>query len=339
MSKKCDCCGKEQFTIVKGTGSRRGLSSSVCIDCLEELIKMNKVYWCIYHNRYEYYEKDSPIHKTKINNRSGWICDSAAKGNMFHKCKECGDLTYKKDLYQGFCKKCASQYEIESRVVCSYHNSHSLPNKFHGNPSNGIYFGLEIESEYKNFDHPSIVDMTSLETRRICYFERDGSLDDGFETITHPLSYEFMRNNHIVEKITSDLKQYMVATSNCGLHIHVSKTDEVAKKLPQIIMFLENNKEDVINFCGRKSEYANFYTYENKKINSHIANEIIFNSDSFGRRRMINLTNKDTIEFRGFAGTLEAKKIYKYINFIITLLETNIDENTTFNDLSIPDLL
>ena len=54
---------------------------------------------------------------------------------------------------------------------------------------------------------------------------------------------------------------------------------------------------------------------------------------------MINLTNKDTIEFRGFKGTLDADRIYKYIEFILALLETDINENTTFTDLTIPDLL
>ena len=163
-----------------------------------------------------------------------------------------------------------------------------MPKIFHGNPANGIYFGLEIESEYARFPHSHITDIASLDTRRLCFFERDSSLDDGFETITHPMSYEFMRNNNIIEKIISDLKKHMITTDTCGLHIHVTKTKEVINKLPQIIMFLENNKEDVIDFCGRISNYAEFYTCNDVKINPYIANEIVFGAKSFGRRRMIN---------------------------------------------------
>ena len=332
--RKCKC-GKEVFTEIHI--NRRGLSSSVCIDCLEKLIKENKVYWCIFHKAYEYYE-DLPIYEAEIEGKEGYICKQA-RDYSFRECKGCGKLTFDEELYQGYCKECVQEFEIQSDEIECYHSSHDMPKIFHGNPTNGIYFGLEIESEYIEVNPPHITDIASLDTRRLCFFEKDSSLGYGFETITHPMSYEFMRNNNVIEKIISDLKKHMTTTDTCGLHIHVTKTKEVIDKLPQIIMFLENNKEDVIDFCGRISNYAEFYTRKDIKINPYIANEIIFGSKFFGRRRMINLTNKDTIEFRGFKGTLDAKRIYTYIEFILALLETDINENTTFNDLSIPDLL
>ena len=345
--KKCKC-GNRIFTKIYIAGEDS--SSPVCIDCLEELVRDNKVYWCIYHKRYELYEEGKPTHIAKMGNSRGLICDCITY--QFIICGECGELTYEEDVYDVICKDCMQEKDVENIDVGCYHNKHDFPKKFYGNPSNGIFFGLEIESEYfldsPSFrsegiffqdERPSIDEMFSESTRTLCCFERDGSLDDGFETITNPLSYEFMKNNRIIEQITSELEKVMYTSNRCGLHIHVTKTDEVIKKLPQIIMFLENNKKDVIDFCGRETSYAEFYTYKDKKINTRIANEIIFGSESFGRRRMINLTNKDTIEFRGFKGTLDADRIYKYIEFILALLEIDINENTTFKDLTIPDLL
>ena len=344
MVKKCKC-GKEVFTEVYIAGE--DLSSPVCIDCLEQLIKDNKVYWCIYHKRYELYEEGKLTHMAKIKNSRGLICDCISYQFMI--CRECGELAYEDDICSEICRDCMKEKDVENTNIGGYHNQHDFPKKFYGNPSNGIFFGLEIESEYslysssfKNLfqdERPIIEEIFSESTRTLCCFERDGSLENGFETITNPLSYEFMKNNGIIEQITSELGKLMYASDRCGLHIHVTKTDEVVKKLPQIIMFLENNKKDVIDFCGRETSYAEFYTYKDKKIDTRIANEIIFGSESFGRRRMINLTNKDTIEFRGFKGTLDANRIYKYIEFILTLLETDINENTTFKDLTIPDLL
>ena len=338
MIEKCKC-GKEVFTEIYIAGE--DYSSPVCIDCLEQLIKDNKVYWCIYHKRYELYEEGKPTHIAKIKNSRGLICDCISY--QFRICHECGDLAYEEDIYAGICRDCIKEKDCENTNIGGYHNQHDFPKKLYGNPSNGIFFGLEIESEYSLDSSqdkiPSIEEMFSESTRTLCCFERDGSLENGFETITNPLSYEFMKNNKIIEQITSELKKTMYTSNRCGLHIHVTKTNEVIKKLPQIILFLENNKKDVIDFCGRETPYAEFYTYKDKKIDTRIANEIIFNSESFGRRRMINLTNKDTIEFRGFKGTLEADRIYKCIEFILTLLETDINENTTFTDLTIPDLL
>lgn len=340
MVKKCKC-GKEVFTEIYIAGE--DLSSPVCIDCLEQLIKDNKVYWCIYHKRYELYEEGKPVHIAKIKDNRGLICDCISY--QFTRCCECGDLAYEEDIYAEICRDCMKEKDCENTNIGGYHNQHDFPKKLYGNPSNGIFFGLEIESEYSldpplfKDKKPSIEEIFSESTRMLCCFERDGSLENGFETITNPLSYEFMKNNGIIEQITSELKKTMHISNRCGLHIHITKTDEVVKKLPQIIMFLENNKKDVINFCGRETPYAEFYTYRDKKIDTRIANEIIFSSESFGRRRMINLTNKDTIEFRGFKGTLDADRIYKYIEFILTLLETDINENTTFKDLTIPDLL
>lgn len=347
MGKKCKC-GKEVFTEVYIAGE--DLSSPVCIDCLEQLIKDNKVYWCIYHRRYELYEEGKLTHMAKIKNTRGLICDCISYQFMI--CRECGELAYEDDICNEICRDCMKEKDVENTNIGGYHNQHDFPKKLYGNPLNGIFFGLEIESEYSldsslnedeevsfQDERPSIEKMFSESTRTLCCFERDGSLEDGFETITNPLSYEFMKNNGIIEQITSELKKIMYVSDRCGLHIHVTKTDEVVKKLPQIIMFLENNKKDVIDFCGRETPYAEFYTYKDKKIDTRIANEIIFSSESFGRRRMINLTNKDTIEFRGFKGTLDANRIYKYIEFILALLETDINENTTFKDLVIPDLL
>ncbi len=340
MTEKCKC-GKEVFTKIYIAGE--DYSSPVCIDCLEQLIKDNKIYWCIYHKRYELYEEGKPTHIAKIKNSRGLICDCISY--QFRICHECGDLTYEEDIYAEMCRDCMKEKDCENTNIGGYHNQHDFPKKLYGNPSNGIFFGLEIESEY-SLDSPlfqdkvpSIEEIFSESTRTLCCFERDGSLENGFETITNPLSYEFMKNNGIIEQITSELKKAMHTSDRCGLHIHITKTNEVIKKLPQIILFLENNKKDVIDFCGRETPYAEFYTYKDKKIDTRIANEIIFNSESFGRRRMINLTNKDTIEFRGFRGTLDADRIYKYIEFILALLETDINENTTFKDLTIPDLL
>ena len=328
----CSVCGKEEnrYEMVKLNGEW------FCVDCLDE-----RYFYCEEHRDYEPIENRVEI--TDVYDNCRVMCQEAFDENYIT-CDECGRPMRKGDEYvMGDDVLCSHCYE-ERKVIKYYHYHHGQELHFHGTPSNGIFFGLEIESE-RDYDCDLDRNLIALSVQDKVgsdkvYFEEDGSLDDGFETITYPMSYEFMRNNFVVEDILETLRgNEMYASDRCGLHIHVTKTDEVVKKLPQIIMFLENNKKDVIDFCGRETPYAEFYTYKDKKIDTRIANEIIFSSESFGRRRMINLTNKDTIEFRGFKGTLDANRIYKYIEFILALLETDINENTTFKDLVIPDLL
>ena len=132
----------------------------------------------------------------------------------------------------------------------------------------------------------------------------------------------------------------MYVSDRCGLHIHVTKTDEVVKAMPLILSFLESNKNDIVDFSRRTydsfTEWCDFYTEENL-LTAYEAERICLRPQ--GRRHMcINFTNEHTIEFRCFAGTLDAKRVYGYIEFILALIENiehlfSITERPTFKDL------
>ena len=150
-----------------------------------------------------------------------------------------------------------------------------------------------------------------------------------------------MRNNFVVEDILETLRgNEMYASDRCGLHIHVTKTDEVVKAMPLILSFLESNKNDIVDFSRRTydsfTEWCDFYTEENL-LTAYEAERICLRPQ--GRRHMcINFTNEHTIEFRCFAGTLDAKRVYGYIEFILALVENiehlfSITESPTFKDL------
>ena len=332
---KCSNCGAKKFTAISYSDGGNP-PSFVCFECLEKLIQEDKVFWCFGHERFEF--KTTDTHKIKVKDEYGLVCDNAYHSGICKVCDICGELTLASEMvYETICSDCINEPHV--RVQCSeilfYHRSHKFPRKFFGNPVNGIYFGLEIESEFKSEKIDYGLKNINEEIKFLCNFEEDGSLEYGFETITHPMSYEFMKNNQVVENIMNELEKDMCISERCGLHIHVTRTEEVERKIPKILMFIENNREDMIRFCERESRYAKFYSNENKSINLDIANAILYNSNSFDRYRILNIQNSSTIEFRGFKGTLDADKVYKYIEFILTLLETDINENTTFNDLPI----
>lgn len=329
----CSVCGKEEnrYEMVKLNGEW------FCVDCLDE-----RYFYCEEHRDYEPIENRVEI--TDVYDNCRVMCQEAFDENYIT-CDECGRPMRRGDEYvMGDDILCSHCYE-ERKIIKYYHYHHGQELYFHGTPSNGIFFGLEIESERdyncdldRNLIALSVQDKVGSDK---VYFEEDGSLDDGFETITYPMSYEFMRNNFVVEDILETLRDNeMYASDRCGLHIHVTKTDEVVKAMPLILSFLESNKNDIVDFSRRTydsfTEWCDFYTEENL-LTAYEAERICLRPQ--GRRHMcINFTNEHTIEFRCFAGTLDAKRVYGYIEFILALIENiehlfSITERPTFKDL------
>ena len=307
----------------------------LCEECLEENYD-----YCEYH---ECYEPTDNVGCAELwNGEEINICSDALE-NYYYICDDCGCYVHQSDVYHfdngDFCPNC--QEENRNDIIKYYHASHDVSKTFHGNPSNDIYYGLEIESERSDYADESLnciaKEVRDSLPKDTLFFENDGSLNYGFETISNPMSYEFMRNNNIIERITNALNDNgMEATGRCGVHIHVSRTEEVDNKIPQIIMFLENNKDGVRKLSDRSrssfNRWCDFYTSENE-INLLESMYIALNTDCDERYHMLNITNNNTIEFRLFAGTLNSDYILGYIQFAQILVEEDLKNIKNFRDI------
>jgi hypothetical protein len=70
--------------------------------------------------------------------------------------------------------------------------------EFKGYSKDGLYFGLEME--YETFDSPRSVVRDMAQTNQgLIYFKRDGSIRNGFEAVTHPMSFGYFRDNFPLE--------------------------------------------------------------------------------------------------------------------------------------------
>ena len=334
MMIKCPLCDKEiketQKFIVYGEHTK----VAICRDCFKRGVEKGEIFYCDIHKRWEKRQKIDVIKGNKIIS----VCDDVRYDDyLIKKCSICGNLyiTNKRDNH--ICCMCAVENNMLpiSEKIHSYHNSKNKIHPFLGNKNEDLFFGYEIESEFSNrFEETgndrieAVLDIDE-EVRKLFFFENDGSLNYGFETISYPMSYEFMRNNKAIERIIDGLKQNMIVTNRCGLHIHVSKTNKVNKKMPQIIMFFENNKEFFEKISNRsENRYADFYSSRDAKLTLNDAKIIFDNKEAFERYHVINLKNDNTIEFRLFAGTLDSKRIIAYTQLILTLLDMDIKEDT-----------
>lgn len=155
------------------------------------------------------------------------------------------------------------------------------------------------------------------------YCKHDGSLDDGFEMVTHPMTLAYHQAEMPWAAILRKAVQ-MGYTSHqagtCGLHVHVNRNafgETEARQdavIARILYFFEKNWEELLKFSRRTQhqldQWAARYGYKDqpKELLDHAKK-----SAHAGRYTSVNLTNKNTIEFRIFRGTL------KYNTLVATL--------------------
>lgn len=235
--------------------------------------------------------------------------------NHYTRCSCCDTLLHEDDAYHldgyDYCSDCYHDEVDKCRSIHDY--SYKPEPIFYGDSSR--YFGveLEIDGAGKDSDNADEVLAIANKDEETIYIKGDGSLDDGMEIVTHPMSLEYHKQfcwQEIMSKAIS-MGYRSHQTSTCGLHIHVNRsclgdtTDEQEHVISHILYFVEKNWNELLRF-SRRSEYsmnrwAARYGYE--KNGRDILEKA--KKGNNGRYAAVNLMNWATIEFRLFRGTLK----------------------------------
>ena len=273
------------------------------------------------------------------------LCESCYDQH-YTTCSRCGfiithdEVCNCEDNDDPYCHDCYVSYE-----KCNYIHSYNYKPSpiFYGEDIR--FFGVEIEIDNggKSQDNAeSLVNIANAVNDHV-YIKSDSSLDDGLEIVTHPMSLKYHINSmpwSQVLKHSIGLGYRSHETSTCGLHIHVNRscfTDNFAYQeecIARVLYLVERFWEELLRFSRRTQSqlkrWANRYGYKERP-------EDILDSakrDYGGRYTCVNLTNRNTIEFRIFRGTL------KYNTFIATLQLVNeiCDVAFSISDEEIRDL-
>lgn len=188
------------------------------------------------------------------------------------------------------------------------------------------YYGVELELDEGgeiSSNAASILETAQQNGADTLYCKHDGSLNDGFELVTHPMTLEYHQQKMpwraILQKcVEQGYLSHQART--CGLHIHVSRrafgtTEEQQDTcIARILYFFEKHWEELLKFSRRTQRqlerWAARYGFKEQPM------EILDHAKKGyhgGRYTCVNLQNRDTIEFRMFRGTL------KYNTLIATL--------------------
>ncbi|NBQ54886.1 MAG: hypothetical protein EBU49_15070, partial [Proteobacteria bacterium] len=121
---------------------------------------------------------------------------------------------------------------------------------------NTPFLGIELEIERRNSNSIRHGELAELIKKEHWYFKSDGSLTDGFEIVTHPLTFNYLI--HAKESILNSLRiisdnGYNSYNANtCGMHVHISKKSFSTWQLYRFLKFFVENKEFIIGISQRK---------------------------------------------------------------------------------------
>lgn len=296
---KCEFCGKE----LKKDQQYFYDDVILCESCWEEQTEV-----CEYcHGRI--WVENAERHQDLI------LCSDCYHAHYTH-CEECGILIHNDDAYyfdfgdQPYCGRCFSEQSADS-VIKEY--GYKPEPIFYG--SGDLFLGVELEIDKggEKGEHAQTILDIANEKEEHLYCKHDGSIEDGFELVSHPMTLAYHEERMPWREILStaaamDYCSHQTAT--CGLHCHVNRSalgdteEEQEEVIARIVYFVETHWNKLLRFSRRTEENINRWasrygvagnpkeTYKNAK------------DKRLGRYVAVNLENTNTIEFRLFRGTL-----------------------------------
>jgi hypothetical protein len=310
---------------------------------------------------------------TYINSNGGYyVCSDCYNSYDYYYCEDCGEHYHSDDMEYvevddaWYCPDCIENHREDERVG-GYHDHHdgTYGTKYSLGTENYdseifedgmMYMGIETECSATIGGNESefldAMDSITLDDdgNKLLRYERDSSINAnnlaGVECISVPCTPEKLYS--LEDKIKNAFDKarelgYRSDTDRTGIHIHVSKpkNEEV---IDRVLLVLETFKDEVIKVARRhSSNWAKFLSdtvYSNDEKENLKALFYIKRKKNTGDRYMaLNLTNRDTIEFRLFRGTLNYKTWFAYVEFIHNIMVQCSDLSKPVTDIKWEDLV
>lgn len=314
ICQRCDTIGStnDSFNMVDG-------DHIWCEDCIER-----RAHWC---GSCEEYNSSGTAY---VGDRGEYWCEGCL-GSAYY-CDDCDE--YSADG----CDSCADSDDVVDgqRIIHDY--SYRPDAIFHSTDSKErLYFGLEVEVEAWDSRSDSALHAYQLESLDLAYLKHDGSLTNGFEIVTHPMSHDFFKNEAtefwtVLENLRtrSGMRVKSWDTRTCGLHIHISRTGfNGGAHMHRFLNLVYSNPEFYSTLAGRSSDQWAKFTDIHKRDyirdnNGEIMRDeygtglISFkrtfkhkldNNGSSDRYSAVNTNNAATLEMRIFRGSVNGDTI------------------------------
>ena len=348
----CESCFEDNFTTCDDccevfprdmVAYYESVDRVLCNDCREE-----NYFYCancdqLEHNCNSYCSAD------------GDICEYCADYE-YTTCDRCGErvhndlICYDEDDDYYYCQECYSNHQ--TRAIHSYHHSHNHSVQFFGGTDDGntLFEGVELEIDNGEDREETASEMLECMPNNFITMENDGSLDRGFENITQPATLEYhlsIRDKY--EDMFAVAKQNGFRSHNtttCGYHIHFNRSffgDKEDECIAKLLYLVEKFWDELVKFSRRNYDNLERWAKKYDKTPNEVVEDM--KCHNLDRYRAVNLTNRNTIEFRMFRGTLKSETFFATLQLVDIIVRyvkdhTNNDiQALNFEDLLVTDEL
>ena len=283
-------------------------------------------------------------------------CNSCTENNA-HYCDDCneyhtGDNYYVSDSNNSYCEHCIGNAHYcedcdeyystncdehsgdDARVIHDY--SYRPDPIFHStDKEERLFFGIEIEVEASRNRSDAAEYASRLEGYDLAYLKSDGSLNCGFEIVTHPMTHDFYKNEanelwNTLEALRSraGIKVKAWDASTAGLHIHVSRTGfNGGSHMHRFLRLVYDNQTLYEAVAGRSSSrWAKFDDAQTDYVREvdadgnrewsqrrNLKNKLE-NSRNSDRYSAVNTQNSATLEMRIFRSSVNTDTVKSFID-------------------------
>ena len=272
------------------------------------------------------------------------------RDRYYTRCDRCGVLIRNEDVYHHdddyLCRDCYDDI-CESGPIHEYDYVPELV--FHGKGLRKFGVELEIDEGGKDWENAKKILNVANENATNLYIKSDGSLDDGLELVTHPMSLEYHLHEMPWAAVLDEAKRLDYrshSTNTCGLHVHISRmafgcTYETQEEcIARLVFFVEKFWPELLRFSRRTQGQLNRWAARyGMKLNPKDQMYHAKNSCA-GRYTAVNLTNVDTVEIRLFRGTLKLNTLIATLQLVDHLCEVAVSmSDQELQDMSWFDFL
>ena len=274
-------------------------------------------------------------------------CDTCFSEN-YNSCNECENIEHNDDMHYSpiddiaRCSDCHTEHIDRSLLIKNYsykpepifHSVYGFEKPHQGSKEKRLFFGFELEierGENCGLDRLEIAEqinqlMHGCGMLDLLYFKWDSSLTDGFEVISHPMSYAFFKKHrNVFKRLLKMLRNYGVVSyksGNCGLHIHLGRQAFTHSHFLKFQNFwnVEKNHSMLIKLSQRK--YFGYCNLTNRGKAELVSMSKMKNEGYSSERSVaLNCTNRKTIEVRIFRGTLNTTSFFKAFESVFAIFD------------------
>ena len=169
-------------------------------------------------------------------------------------------------------------------------------------------------------------------------WKKDSSLENGVEMVTAPISLEIFKEKII--PIVTKLQENGFTSEKggrCGNHIHISRnvfSEEEQSRL--VLIYAKFEKQiKILSRRGTNNSYCKDVLENFDSLELENSLKIADSQKKKSKCTAINFSNKDTIEFRVFRGTMNINKLIANIQLVQLLADWSRKSLTVYDILNL----